>query len=209
MSSRSRRSGGRFSGPEFVARLRARDPEALREVAEAYLPQILRAARAAGLDAQRAEDVAQATLAAFVERAAHFEGRSHVRTFLFGILYHKLAQSQREAARNDREDPIDETVAQRFAPDGSWQRPPRPADADVYAAEIVELVERGLAELPFKQRMAFLLREVHGFTTGEICNILQVSGTHVGVLLFRARNRLREYLEAHGVRGPRGAGGGA
>ncbi len=70
---------------EFVARIRAGDREALETVMQAYLGQILRAARAAGLSPQRAEDVTQATFATFIQVASRFEGRSHVRTFLFGI----------------------------------------------------------------------------------------------------------------------------
>ncbi len=49
--------------------------------------------------------------------------------------------------------------------------------------------------------MAFLLREVEELDTEEICNILEVTRTNLGVLLHRARTRLRECLEAKGIRG--------
>ena len=49
--------------------------------------------------------------------------------------------------------------------------------------------------------MAFILREVEGLATEEICKILGVTRTNFGVLLYRVRNRLRECLEAKGVRG--------
>ncbi len=49
--------------------------------------------------------------------------------------------------------------------------------------------------------MAFILREVQEFESKEICKILEVTVTNLGVLLYRARNRLRECLEAKGVRG--------
>ena len=62
--------------PKFAVRIRARDPEALQAVVQAYLGQILRAARGAGLDASRAADVTQATFATFIEKAQEFEGRS-------------------------------------------------------------------------------------------------------------------------------------
>jgi RNA polymerase sigma-70 factor (ECF subfamily) len=55
-----------------------------------------------------------------------------------------------------------------------------------------------LEALADRQRVAFTLREVEGFTTEEVCNILGVSANHLGVLLFRARNGLRECLEAKG-----------
>ena len=75
--------------PGFAARVRAGDREAIEAVVRAYLSQVFRAARGAGLDPQAAEDVTQATFATFIEKAASFEGRSHVRTWLFGILYRK------------------------------------------------------------------------------------------------------------------------
>ncbi len=45
------------------------------------------------------------------------------------------------------------------------------------------------------QRMAFFLKEVEGHVSEEICNILEVSNTNLGVLLFRAKNKLRECIE--------------
>ncbi len=51
----------------------------------------------------------------------------------------------------------------------------------------------------FEQRMAFVLREVEGMDTQEICKILEVTRTNLGVLLHRVRNRLRECLEAKGI----------
>lgn len=49
--------------------------------------------------------------------------------------------------------------------------------------------------LPMAQKMAFNLKEVEEEKTQEVCNILEVSATNLGVLLFRARNQLRECLE--------------
>ena len=81
-----------IEGPELADGIRSADPEAQRRVVEAYLPQILRASRAAGLDAPAAEDVVQSTFLTFFEKAATFEGRSRVRTWLFGILYRKIQE---------------------------------------------------------------------------------------------------------------------
>ena len=80
--------------PELVAGIRTGDPEAQRVVVETYLPQILRASRAAGLDPAAAEDVAQSTFLTFFEKAATFEGRSRLRTWLFGILYLKIKETR-------------------------------------------------------------------------------------------------------------------
>ena len=187
--------------PELVGRIQARDPETLQAVVRAYLGQVVRAARGAGMDPQRAEDVAQATFVAFLEAASRFEGRSRIRTFLFGILYKKIAEARRELGRDRKTEPIDEIVEARFHPDGTWSRPPRPLDDQIYDAEARDKVEECLEEAPANQRMAFVLREAQGFSTEEICKILEVTRTNLGVILYRARHRLRECLESKGVRG--------
>ncbi len=191
---------GSFDDPQFAARIRAGEPAALQAVVHSYLGQILRAARGAGLDPQRAEDVTQATFATFVEKAGQFEGRSHVRTWLFGILYKKIAEARRELQREGRMDDIDDVVEQRFHPDGTWVRPPEPADERLYRTEINQFIGDCLEVVPTQQRMAFVLREVEDLDTDEICKILEVTRTNLGVLLHRARNRLRECLETKGVR---------
>ena len=110
--------------PQLASRIRAQDPEALQAVVETYLGQIFRSARGAGLRAEQAEEVTQATFTTFIEKAASFEGRSHVRTWLFGILYNKIAETRRQLSRDHRTDDIDEVVEERFDASGSWVNPP-------------------------------------------------------------------------------------
>jgi len=185
--------------PDFAARIRERDAQALQGVVRRYLPQILRAARGAGLAPQLAEDVAQDTFVTFIESAPRFEGRSHVRTWLFGILYKKIAAARRSLGRDTEVDDIEEVLDQRFDETGSWTRPPRPVDAEVYDAEVRQGIDGCLDRVPTNQRMAFVLREIEGMSTQEICKILEVTRTNLGVLLHRVRNRLRECLEAKGI----------
>ena len=85
-----------------VERIRRGDSDALRGVVESYLPHILNTARASGLTPERAEDVTQTTFATFLERASEFEGRSHVRTWLFGIFYRKMSEARRRGEGNER-----------------------------------------------------------------------------------------------------------
>ncbi len=187
--------------PEFPRRVRAKDPEALQAVVQAYVGQILRAARGAGLDTQQAEDVTQTTFATFLETAPRFEGRSHVRTWVFGILYRKVAEARRAHLRDQQVDDIDAVVDRRFDANGNWMRPPRRPDAYVYGAKLRERIEECLESIRLQQRMAFVLREVEDLGTAEICKILDVTRTNLGVLLYRARNRLRECLESKGIKG--------
>ncbi len=185
----------------FAVQLRAGDADAIEAVVHTYLGQILRAARGVGLGPQQAEDVTQATFAKFIERASNFEGRSHVRTWLFGILYKKISESRRKERRHQQMDDIDEIVEQRFRSDGRWLRPPRPVDLQVEDKEVREEIQGCLDGVTSKQRMAFVLREIEGLATEEICKILDVTSTYLGVLLFRSRNRLRECLEQKGIKG--------
>ncbi len=78
-----------------------------------------------------------------------------------------------------------------------WRNPPQPIA--LYGAELRRFIEECLESLPTPQRMAFVLREIEEMETPEICKILEVSRTNLGVLLYRGRNRLRECLEAKGV----------
>ena len=186
---------------ELAGRIRERDPEAIEQVVRAYLPQILRAALGAGLEQSQAEDVTQTTFATFIESAHRFEGRSHVRTWLFGILYKKISEARRKLKRDREIDDIEEVFEQRFNSAGFWTAPPRPVDAAVFDNEVRQGIDDCLEEVPSKQRMAFVLREIEDLDSDEICNILEVTRTNLGVLLHRVRNRLRECLEAKGIEG--------
>ena len=185
--------------PDFAARIRERDPKAIEEVVSIYLPQVLRTARGAGFGQQSAEDVAHDTFVTFIETATRFEGRSHVRTWLFGILYRKIAEARRHARRDQEMDDIDEIFEQHFDSSGSWIRPPREVDAEIYSAEARHGIDSCLDQVPTNQRMAFVLREVEELETDEICKILDITRTNLGVLLHRVRNRLRECLMAKGM----------
>ena len=188
-----------IEGPELADGIRAGDPEAQRKVVEAYLPQILRASRAAGLDGATAEDVAQSTFLTFFEKAATFEGRSQVRTWLFGILYRKIQEARRKGRRETPTDEIEAIVDRRFDERGNWASPPQDIEQVLEGAEVREAIDGCLEGVPTQQRMAFVLREVEGLVSEEICKILSVTRTNLGVLIFRARNRLRECLEARGM----------
>ena len=199
----SRKSVVSIDDPGFAERICTGDRAAIEAVVKTYLPQILRAARGAGLDETQAENVTQETFATFIEKAPNFDGRAHVRTWLFGIFYKKVLEFRRELKREQQQDEIDEVTEQRFSSDGSWLRPPRAVDTDVYHGQIREWLRECLDTVPVRQRLAFVLREAEGFPSREICNILDVTRTNLGAMLHRCRNRLRECLEARGIRGSR------
>ncbi len=188
-----------FAGPEFVEKLRNGDEAAVRDVVRTYLPQVLRAARGAGLSEDDARDTTQNTFITFLEKLPEFEGRSHVRTFLFGILYRKIQETYRAVKREREHDDIDDVVETRFNARGRWSTGPKAVDLDLERAEVRAEIEDCLNGVSRNQRLALLLREVQGLSTDELCKVLEVSVTNLGVLLFRARNRMRECLEGKGV----------
>lgn len=185
---------------ELLTKIQARDPDTLETIVRTYLPQLVRAARAAGLSSHEADDIAQSTFITFIEKAATFEGRSQIRTWLFGILYRKIMESRRATGRDADVDDIDAVMESRFDARGSWSGSPRQPDAELFARQVGAGIDECLQRVPSRQRIAFVLREVEGMSTADISQILEVTDTHVGVLLFRARNGLRECLQAKGVR---------
>jgi len=184
-----------------VAAIRRRDPTTLEAVVRETLPRLVRAARAAGLAEHDAYDAVQSTMLVFVQKADQFDGRASVGTWLFGILFRKIREQRRAATREGPVDDIDAVVDARFDAAGRWLRPPSATDAAATTAEIMRYLADCLDEVPERQRNAFVLREIEQLTTEEVCNVLEVSANNLGVMLFRARNRLRECLEAKGIRG--------
>jgi RNA polymerase sigma-70 factor (ECF subfamily) len=184
-----------------TALIRARDPETLQSVVREHLPMLLRAARAAGLPQDRAEDAVQETLLTFLTRAHEFDGRAKVRTWLYGILLKKQARAFESVRRSQETEEIDEIVEARFDETGRWARPPRGPDTGADAERVRAWLAECLEGLPDRRRLAFVLREVEELPTAEVCKVLEVTPNNLGVLLFRARNGLRECLEGKGLRG--------
>ena len=155
--------------PDLAAQVRTGNRTAIQTIVETYLAQILRAARGAGLDPQQADDVTQATFTTFIEAAPRFEGRSSVRTWLFGILYKKIAEARRARQRDRQMDEIiDEAFEGRFDASGSWSTPPQPVDTALHHKEVETEIFACLEAAPLRQTLAFILREVEELSTEDI-----------------------------------------
>jgi RNA polymerase sigma-70 factor (ECF subfamily) len=157
--------------------------------------------RYAGLqlrDSHAAEDAVQETLVAALAGEASFAGRSNLRTWLTGILKHKIIDTIR---RQSREAPADADSADfdaLFVENGHWAQPPgawADPDASLEQQRFFAALQACLERLPGKTAQAFLMREHLGLETGEICKELAITSTHCWVLLYRARMALRECLE--------------
>jgi RNA polymerase sigma-70 factor (ECF subfamily) len=150
-----------------------------------------------------AEDCVQEALAAAIQSADRFAGGSSVRTWLIGILKHKILDHFRKAGRealfssSDDETSLDDFDA-LFKPDGHFVDPPaqwaNPEQA-LSQAEFFEVLERCLQALPPVTARVFTLREVMGVSTEEICAEFGITSGNCWVLIYRARMSLRECLE--------------
>ncbi len=185
-------------GACVLERLRRREPEALREIVDAHARPLYRAARGMGCAIEEAEDLAQDVFVTFIETLDRFEGRAQIGTWLFGILHHKVQERRRTRASDDLNDPIDAAFEAQFDLRGNWIRPPAAPDHAVSAREAREAIRECLEGLPPLQREVFQLRQVEELSARDVGNVLAQTVTHIGVLLHRARMRLRACLETKG-----------
>lgn len=152
-----------------------------------------------------AENAVQETLLAALEARASYGGRASERTWLIGILKHKIIDSYRKSARELPNEDLDASSAAdddvtRFDQRGRWQaqRAPQPwgdPHAAVQNAQLYRTLEDCLELLTPQLARAFALREMDELDTPDICKILGVTATNLGVMLHRARQRLRGCLE--------------
>jgi RNA polymerase sigma-70 factor (ECF subfamily) len=184
--------------PALLERLRSRDPDLLSSIVRDHARVLFRGGVGLGFSPEEAEDLVQDVFTTFLEKLDSFEGRAQLRTWLFGILHRKALERRRAIAKDERLDPIDEVFESRFDMTGNWVRPPADIERLLLSHEIGEQIRDCMEQLSLNQRQAFVLRETEEMETEEICKILDVSVTNYGVLIHRARAKLRECLEAKG-----------
>lgn len=161
---------------------------------------MLRFARRRIRDEALAEDAVQDALLAAVSARGSFQGQSAVRTWLIGILNHKIQDVFRRETRyvrldsQDHDDEGDERLeraAGAQAPAGD-----DPVDEVARRRMHAALVEE-VARLPEGLRSVFLLQAIEGVATADVSRELNITEANVWVRLHRARKRLGERLVAH------------
>jgi RNA polymerase sigma-70 factor (ECF subfamily) len=161
-------------------------------------PYLLRYANLQLRDSHAAEDAVQEALVAALAGEASFAGRSNLRTWLTGILKHKIVDAIRRSSRDP--EPLPETAEfdALFDETGHWGEPPAAwPENSLEQKQFFAVLEKCLAALPAKTAQAFMMREHMGFDTDEICQEIGVTPTHCWVLLYRARMALRECLQTN------------
>ncbi|MBI5947642.1 MAG: RNA polymerase sigma factor [Chloroflexi bacterium] len=198
----------------LLARLRRRDEAAFAELVDRYHGQMVRVAMSFVRDRQVAEEVVQDAWLGLLKGLDRFEGRSSIRTWLFAILTNVARTRGRRENRSvslsslapgPDEDPSSVDPS-RFFPSGHdhaghWTSVPNDWEAvpeeRLLSAETRACIDSAIASLPEMQRAAIELRDVLGWSAGDVCNTLQITETNQRVLLHRARSKVRRSLEAY------------
>ena len=151
-----------------------------------------------------AEDAVSETMLAAISRPQSFEQRSQLKTWLVGILKHKIIDALRHHRRevssstdpdNEQADPLEDMA---FRDDGHYAE--KPADwgnpeQDLNSRQFFAILEACTEKLPAAQGRLFLMREWLELSSEDICKELSLTPTNLYVQLHRARLRLRECLE--------------
>ena len=152
-----------------------------------------------------AEDAVSETLLAALAKPQTFQARSQLKTWLVGILKHKIIDSMRLRRRevlldagSTEDSSADPFEYLAFKTDGHFAE--RPADwgdpeQDLSNQQFMAVLDACTEKLPAVQARLFLMREWLGMSSDEICKELAITSTNLYVQLHRARLRLRECLE--------------
>lgn len=152
-------------------------------------------------DEAAAEDAVQEALTAAIANQKSFGNRAQLKTWVFGILKNKIVDIIRDRARlpnsgNAVEEIPENAYDELFNEDGHWQGDTRPAswgepERAFSSNQFWEIFELCLTRLPENTARVFMMREMLGLETEEICKELAMSSTNCWVVLHRARMGLR------------------
>ncbi len=158
---------------------------------------------------QQAEDLVQDSMLAAVRQWDHFAGRSELRTWLIGILRHKIHDHYRWKKRHpadlaQADETQDDDVSRvNFSPMGRWRQDPN-AGLEVLDADPEDALQRSqlraaiqvcIDALPQRQQQVFVMRELQGLEAGDCCKKAGIARASLSVLLYRARLALRACLQ--------------
>ena len=160
-------------------------------------------------DPHQAEDAVQETMLAAI-KSSSFEGESSARTWLTGILKHKIIDLQRKQIREQPLsdlvdlDATDTSMDDFFDQKGHWLEKPQTLEMPENALEqkqFLGVLTQCMDKLPAKLAAIFMMRDVHEVENENICKELDITATNAWVMLYRARMGLRKCLEINWITG--------
>jgi RNA polymerase sigma-70 factor, ECF subfamily len=198
----------------LLARLCAGEEEAFDELVNKHHGALIRMAMGYVADREVAEEVVQDAWLAVIENLHRFEGRSSLRTWIFGILIHKAkdraVREKRhttfldfESCEDDNEEAVDPSrFHQTGERAGHWAFPPQPWDEQtpeklLASQQMVNAMNEAIETLPMRLKEVLTLRDIEGIEVKEVCNLLKITETNLYVRLHRARERVRQAVETN------------
>jgi RNA polymerase sigma-70 factor (ECF subfamily) len=174
----------------LVAEARQGDAAAFSELVNRHQHEVYTLALRLTSDRDLAADVAQEALVRAWRALPRFRGEARFSTWLHRITVN-TAWSQRARARRHRHESIDEVVIDLRADETT------PEDWGE-AADLRPRLLAALRELPAGMRAVVVLKDVQGWSHGEIAEALDITVTAAKVRLHRGRRRLRDRLFSDG-----------
>lgn len=166
---------------DLIARVRAGEPAAERELYDANVDRVYRLAYRLAGDDDLARDITQDTFIRAFERLHEFRGEARLSTWLHSIALSMALNARRKVKRLRREVDLEEgmDVAGTF----------REAEPD-----LKQRMAAAIDALPEGYRTVFVMHDVEGFTHEEIGGALGVETGTSKAQLSRARAKLRTAL---------------
>ena len=194
----------------LIAALRDGDEAAFAQLVDQHTAAMLGVARGYVPSREIAEEVVQETWIALLKGIDNFEGRSSLRTWLFAVMIN-IAKRRGLRERRDADAAIAAFTGSTVDParfrtaddpyPGHWKQGEEPSpfpdtpEGSVLGNELVDVARRELDKLPERQRIVVTLRDMLGFDSSEVCELLDVSIANQRVLLHRGRAAVRQVLE--------------
>ena len=151
-----------------------------------------------------AEEKVQETFVGALQTQERFQMRSSERTWLTSILKRKIFDHFRTISR---ERAFDNALLEKVSLDSLFDRKGKliagpnkwyfEPDSALRQKEFFDTFHRCLSKIPARLAQVFVLREVDGCEGEEICSLMGISRTNLGVIFYRARMRLRRLLEGN------------
>jgi RNA polymerase sigma-70 factor (ECF subfamily) len=195
MKTRLAKTSEKFIDQDTLALLKNRDREFLEELFREVNPYLSRVCMANGISQDDVKELIQQTWEKFFSNLEKFEGRSQIRTFICGILFNKIREHRRMQKRFVLEEDSQKFMDDAFTADGWWRVAPSDPYRITELKQSAELIRECFDGLTEQQMTAFVMKEIEEENSEDVCNVLGVNVSHLRVLIFRAKDKLRKCLE--------------
>ena len=204
---------------DTVRKLLKGDETTFGTLVERYNSTMIRLARSHVPSQAVAEEVVQEAWLALLQGLTGFKGKSSLKSWLFGILINQAKTRGKKESRsvafsvlqNPGGGPGSGQVSDwlstgkngRMGVSSTWGPAVwsgSPEDR-VLNSEVRVCLESAIARLTSAQRIVLILRDIEGWSAGEVCDLLEITPENQRVRLHRARLRIRDAVNSHLAKG--------